>query len=67
MNQTHKAYTFPSGQSLQIIQGDIASEIVDAIVNAANSCLKNIRLALFDQEILLVFLIAWEHDDHFCP
>lgn len=27
---------FPSGQTLQIVQGDITTEVVDAIVNAAN-------------------------------
>ena len=37
MNQTLKDYTFPSGQSLQIVQGDITAETVDAIVNAANT------------------------------
>jgi len=50
MNQTHKAYTFPFSQSLQLVQGDIPSATVDAIVNTANSCLRNIRLLLFDQE-----------------
>lgn len=37
MNQTLKEFTFPSGRSLQLIQGDITTESVDAIVNAANS------------------------------
>jgi len=37
MSQTLKAYTFSTGQSLQIVQGDITAEAVDAIVNAANS------------------------------
>jgi O-acetyl-ADP-ribose deacetylase (regulator of RNase III) len=41
MNQTLKAYTFPSGPSLQIAQGDITDESVDAIVNAANSYLEH--------------------------
>jgi O-acetyl-ADP-ribose deacetylase (regulator of RNase III) len=41
MNQTLKVYTFPSGQSLQIAQGDITAETVDAIVNAANSYLEH--------------------------
>jgi len=50
MDQTHNAYTFPSVQTLQIVQGKITSEMVDAIVNASNSCLKIIRLVLFDQE-----------------
>ncbi|MFZ5922797.1 MAG: macro domain-containing protein, partial [Chloroflexota bacterium] len=29
-------HTYPSGQTLQIVQGDITAETVDAIVNAAN-------------------------------
>jgi O-acetyl-ADP-ribose deacetylase (regulator of RNase III) len=29
-------HTYPSGQTLQIVQGDITAEDVDAIVNAAN-------------------------------
>ncbi len=37
MNRTVKEYQFPSGQVLQIAQGDITDEHVDAIVNAANS------------------------------
>jgi O-acetyl-ADP-ribose deacetylase (regulator of RNase III) len=37
MNQTLKEHTFPSGHRLQIAKGDITSEEVDAIVNAANS------------------------------
>lgn len=37
MNQTFMDYVFPSGQKLQIAQGDITAETVDAIVNAANS------------------------------
>src|SRR4030065_1710862 len=41
MNQTIKVYTFPSGQSLHIAQGDITAETVDAIVNAANSYLEH--------------------------
>jgi O-acetyl-ADP-ribose deacetylase len=41
MNQTYRAYTFSSGQLLQIAQGDITSESVDAIVNAANSYLEH--------------------------
>jgi putative ATPase len=41
MNQVHKAYTFPSGQVLQIAQGDITAETVDAIVNAANTYLEH--------------------------
>jgi len=37
MNPTYMEYIFPSGQVLQIAQGDITDETVDAIVNAANS------------------------------
>ncbi len=36
MNQVLKEYLFPGGQKLQLVQGDITSETVDAIVNAAN-------------------------------
>ena len=36
MNSVLKEKTFSSGQSLQIVQGDITIEEVDAIVNAAN-------------------------------
>jgi O-acetyl-ADP-ribose deacetylase (regulator of RNase III) len=34
-------YTYPSGQQLEIVQGDITGEAVDAIVNAANSHLQH--------------------------
>ena len=34
-------YTYPSGQRLEIVQGDITGETVDAIVNAANSHLQH--------------------------
>jgi O-acetyl-ADP-ribose deacetylase len=37
MNQTFIDTIFASGQKLQIAQGDITTETVDAIVNAANS------------------------------
>src|SRR5512145_3357384 len=36
MNSVLVEKIFPSGQSLQIVQGDITIEEVDAIVNAAN-------------------------------
>lgn len=36
MSQSIKQHTFPSGQKLQLAQGDITAETVDAIVNAAN-------------------------------
>jgi putative ATPase len=41
MNKTLKSTTLPSGQRLQIIQGDITTEQVDAIVNAANHHLQH--------------------------
>jgi len=37
MNEVVKEYIFSTGQKLQIAQGDITDEAVDAIVNAANS------------------------------
>ena len=37
MKQPQISYIFPTGQKLQILQGDITAEKVDAIVNAANS------------------------------
>jgi O-acetyl-ADP-ribose deacetylase len=37
MNTLLSSYTFPCGQSLEIIQGSLTQETVDAIVNAANS------------------------------
>jgi O-acetyl-ADP-ribose deacetylase (regulator of RNase III) len=37
MNRTVKEHRFLSGQVLQLAQGDITAEQVDAIVNAANS------------------------------
>lgn len=41
MNKVLKEITFPTGQVLQILQGDITTEEVDAIVNAANENLKH--------------------------
>jgi putative ATPase len=41
MNQTLKSAALPSGQRLQIVQGDITIEQVDAIVNAANHHLQH--------------------------
>ncbi len=37
MNQLKAAFSFPSGQTMEIIHGDLTRERVDAIVNAANS------------------------------
>jgi O-acetyl-ADP-ribose deacetylase (regulator of RNase III) len=37
MNQTIREHRFPTGQVLQLAQGDITDEKVDAIVNAANT------------------------------
>ena len=36
MNNVLKEHVFPTGQIIQIVQGDITTEEVDAIVNAAN-------------------------------
>jgi O-acetyl-ADP-ribose deacetylase (regulator of RNase III) len=41
MNTALKERSLPTGQSLQIIQGDITAEEVDAIVNAANEHLQH--------------------------
>lgn len=41
MKPAQKEYTFPSGQVVQIVQGDITAETVDAIVNAANAYLEH--------------------------
>jgi O-acetyl-ADP-ribose deacetylase (regulator of RNase III) len=37
MNEAIKEHTFSSGQKLQLVEGDITDERVDAIVNAANA------------------------------
>jgi hypothetical protein len=37
MNRVILESTFPSGLRLQLVQGDLTEESVDAIVNAANS------------------------------
>ena len=41
MNTVLVAHPFPSGQCFEIVQGDITTETVDAIVNAANSYLQH--------------------------
>jgi O-acetyl-ADP-ribose deacetylase (regulator of RNase III) len=41
MNQLIREYYFELGQHLQLVQGDITHEQVDAIVNAANSYLQH--------------------------
>jgi O-acetyl-ADP-ribose deacetylase (regulator of RNase III) len=41
MNTILKERTLPTGQTLQIVQGDITTEKVDAIVNAANEQLQH--------------------------
>jgi O-acetyl-ADP-ribose deacetylase len=41
MNQVLREQMLPSGQILQLVQGDITTETVDAIVNAANSQLQH--------------------------
>lgn len=40
-NREIAAKKFPGGKTLKLVQGDITSEAVDAIVNAANSYLKH--------------------------
>jgi O-acetyl-ADP-ribose deacetylase (regulator of RNase III) len=41
MNTVLKERTFPTGQTIQIVQGDITTEDADAIVNAANEQLQH--------------------------
>lgn len=41
MNNVLKERTLPTGQTIQIVQGDITTEEVDAIVNAANEQLQH--------------------------
>ena len=41
MNTVLKERNLPAGQSIQIVQGDITNESVDAIVNAANEHLQH--------------------------
>lgn len=41
MNQVLKEHSFPMGQELQLVQGDLTQEAVDAIVNAANAHLEH--------------------------
>lgn len=41
MNAVLAEHVFPTGQKIQILQGDITSEEVDAIVNAANERLQH--------------------------
>jgi len=41
MNTVLKEHNLPTGQTLQIVQGDITTEEVDAIVNAANKHLQH--------------------------
>jgi O-acetyl-ADP-ribose deacetylase len=41
MNTIISEHTFPSGYCLQLVQGDLTEERVDAIVNAANAYLKH--------------------------
>lgn len=40
-NQIKARYEFPGGQRLEIAQGDITAEDVEAIVNAANAMLQH--------------------------
>lgn len=41
MNSTLAEHLFPTGQTIQMVQGDITIEEVDAIVNAANEFLQH--------------------------
>jgi O-acetyl-ADP-ribose deacetylase len=41
MNPVLKEHVFPTGQTIQIVQGDLTTEAVDAIVNAANEHLQH--------------------------
>lgn len=41
MNETVASYRFPNGVTVEIVRGDITSERVDAIVNAANAHLQH--------------------------
>lgn len=41
MNSVLKEHVFPTGQRIQIVQGDLTAEEVDAIVNAANEHLQH--------------------------
>lgn len=41
MNTVLKEHIFPAGQIIQVVQGDITTEQVDAIVNAANEHLQH--------------------------
>lgn len=41
MNSVLKEHVVPTGQTIQIVQGDITTEKVDAIVNAANERLQH--------------------------
>ena len=41
MNALRTKHVFPTGQNIQLIQGDITAEEVDAIVNAANEFLQH--------------------------
>ena len=41
MSQIHYTYTFPSGLTFEIAEGDLTFEPVDALVNAANAYLQH--------------------------
>ena len=41
MNIVLKEHQFPTGHTIQIVQGDITTEVVDALVNAANDHLQH--------------------------
>jgi O-acetyl-ADP-ribose deacetylase (regulator of RNase III) len=54
-------FGFPKGRAAQVI----IAGILDFIEQTPTSSLKLIRLVLFDQETVQVFLKVWEQDDHF--
>lgn len=41
MNETKATFRFPGGTTVEIVQGDITTEKVDAIINAANAHLQH--------------------------
>lgn len=41
MNTIFETHTFPTGQRLELVHGDLTEEVVDTIVNAANSYLRH--------------------------
>jgi O-acetyl-ADP-ribose deacetylase (regulator of RNase III) len=54
-------FGYPKDRAAQVI----ISGILDFIEQAPTTNLKLIRLVLFDQETVQVFIKIWEQDDHF--